>query len=1329
MWNKKIIILFLVLISSKFYSQNYKFSHYTLEDGLSQETINTILKDSRGFLWLGTQDGLNRFDGDRFEVFKYEEQKNSISGNHITKLLEDDYKNIWIGTGNNGFCIYNPKNKSFKSIYIQNIDISDACTGLVKDSNGTIYISFFNQTLIRVNKYNNDKIDISEITYFHETSLTITCLKIINDTLFIGTKEGKIFYSNLKHKNLEFIELIQNNHWGRINTIENDSNGQLLIGSEFGVWKLDPEKNSAIKLTINGHDFFSKIVITDIVIKQKNLWIATDNGLYKLNNYHKDTTQFDTYALYKGDNNFSNTISSNNVHCLYLDNDFLWIGSNKLDLLEFIPPVFKTIESINKSCLKKPFVNNHVFSIYKEQNRIWVGTRAGLKLVHNDQTHVFRKTKKPNSLAYNVIRGIQKDSKNNLWIATTKGISILNLDDFSFNQPNFISTYHNAKDPQSLSENNTRSIFIDHKQNVWITTFGGGLNLFTGNLRKGKFNFLHFKNKPKFDNSLSSNMVLTMIQDHRQHYWIATKNGLNQLFFEDNDFKKPIFKRYRHAPQDSTSLSNNSVLSVFEDSDNILWVGTQNGLNRFDRSTATFKTYNKKDGLLNPVVYNILEDNNKNLWISSNLGLFCFNKTTETFQNYTTKDGLQSTEFNLGAAFNDSISGTLYFGGINDLNFFNPSTVSKLDKEGKLVFTELRIKNDVQSPSKQEVSVLEKNIIQTKKIQLKHSQFPFYLSFSNIDLRRFKNNTYMYKLEPMDDSWNDLSSHQEVQFLNLSPGQYKLKVQGKTRNKTWNKAPLELHIEILPPWWKTNLMLIIYSLLIILTLLGTHRFLLQRKLSIQEARKLKELDEQKNKLYTNITHEFRTPITVILGICNILKESFNNQKYNASTSHFKMIERNGKSMLRLVNQMLDLTKIQEGKLKLCLQYGNVVDFFRYIVSSYTSYAKLQGRLLTFYTECDTILMDFDQHKIQQILSNLITNAIKFSAPNSGIIVHLNKKDSNLIIKVKDSGKGICKEELPLIFNRFYRIDPSQKKQQEGTGIGLTLTKELVILMGGTITATSILNKGSVFSIHLPITNISKNVKEPLQQEESKEVILPCDSLPPNNHTTYEDKPLILIIEDNIDVVTLLSLSLESKYNIVSALNGIKGEEKAIQLIPDIIICDVMMPGKDGYEVCEALPHAYFWRAVDINAPVETTFRWLCQLKVAPYSYDWIDNLGRTSPRALTPGLERLEVNQKVMFIFRLVEFQVNDHLTMVVRSRSAGKLFSGVAVTYRVVPVDGNKSRLVVKLTTRLRWGALGKVYTFLFGWGDLIMMRKQLLTLKNLASRAQAGALQPAPA
>ncbi|WP_392388857.1 triple tyrosine motif-containing protein [Flavobacterium piscinae] len=313
------------------------------------------------------------------------------------------------------------------------------------------------------------------------------------------------------------------------------------------------------------------------------------------------------------------------------------------------------------------------------------------------------------------------------------------------------------------------------------------------------------------------------------------------------------------------------MLSTFIDKNQTLWVATQDGLHQYIHKNNSFKRFGKKEGLTNTFVYDILEDNANNLWLSTNQGLFKFNKKTELFTNYNTKDGIQSSEFNLGPKFKDSKTNTLYFGGINGFNFFNPNDVNQLDIEGKLIFTSLKIKGEEISPSVFP-DIISQNITKASIITLKHNQFPCYISFSELDFRETKNNQFVYKLLPKNDTWNELNDTKEIQLLDLSKGNYTLLVQGKTRNKLWEKSPLEIQLRILPPWYKSNLAYIIYGLIAMGLLFLFYKIQIQRKLQFQEANRLRELNAVRNKLYTNITHEFRTPITVILGMAQVVKE-------------------------------------------------------------------------------------------------------------------------------------------------------------------------------------------------------------------------------------------------------------------------------------------------------------------------------------------------------------------------------------------------------------------------------------------------------------------------
>jgi signal transduction histidine kinase/DNA-binding response OmpR family regulator len=472
--------------------------------------------------------------------------------------------------------------------------------------------------------------------------------------------------------------------------------------------------------------------------------------------------------------------------------------------------------------------------------------------------------------------------------------------------------------------------------------------------------------------------------------------------------------------------------------------------------------------------------------------------------------------------------------------------------------------------------VLKKSLIKTDKLEFRHNQFPFYLEFSSIDFRLDKNVEFAYKLNPSDSDWN-LLKDPEIQFLNLPPGNYTLQVNGFSRGKEWEQKPLEINLDILPPWWATWWAYILYTLIAIAFADRFYRFQLSRKLALAESVRLTDLDQLKSNLYTNITHEFRTPLTVILGMSNTLKSNIEDKELENAEKTIEMIERNGNNLLRLVNELLDLAKLENEKMDLNFVKGDIIPFIKYLSESFHSMTDESHIKLTVYAEIDTLIVDYDVDKLSAIIYNLISNAIKFSNKSEGkIIVHINhiieKEKEKLILKIKDNGIGIAKENLQNIFNRFYQVNASESRSSEGTGIGLALTKELVSLMGGNIEVKSELHKGSEFIVELPITRNALVTKdqnfvakpEPLISTAKNNIEI-VETIDPNS-----ELPLCLIIEDNHDVAHYLETCLKDKYQTIHALNGIKGIEIALEKVPDIIICDVMMPGKDGYEVCKTL---------------------------------------------------------------------------------------------------------------------------------------------------------------
>lgn len=1125
-------------------AQEFTFYHYGLEEGLSQETIRVILKDSNGFLWLGTQDGLNRFDGNSFKVFKNNIKNTlSISGNYINALVENTDQSIWIGTGNKGVCYYNPLTDTFNQTNFN----TGNCSSLIKDDTKSIYATFLDGRIVVFKKDKNNCYSHNEVL---EINSSLTSSAFFNSSLYVGDNRGHIYVvknSKIEESNIKLPDCV-------VKTIVCLSN-EIWIGTSIGlyVYNISTKITSPLDIEQFNSQATEKLTIESLKIKDNKFYVGTDNGLYILSDYNNTNNSFKTATIYYGDKNTSNSITSNRVYDVLVDNNLLWIGTNNLDVASLKPPVFKTINTNSKLKLQ----NNHVFSILKHKDYCFIGTRNGLHCI-DKQGNVTNLTKDNTNqaLAFSVIRGITIDADNNLWLATTKGVSIINLTNFNPKSPNITSLYHDKDDKNSLSSNKTRSIYKDHKNNIWITTYGGGLNLFTGNLNTKNYSFKAYR-AGTLKNSISSDFIFNISQDNRNNYWITSENGLNKLQFKNNNYNQPKFTVFKSDNTNPNALQNNTTLHTLHDRDNILWVATQNGLHKFDNTTQTFKNYNEDYGLTNNYIYSLLEDNSGFIWLSTNDGLFKFDKVNETFFHYTTKDGLQSSEFNLGAHFFDSKNNLMYFGGINGYNVFNPENTTKIDVEGSLALTSLKVKDKEVNPITYP-KVTNTGLKNLEQITLKHSDFPCYIQFSDLDLRPTKNNQFVYSLN--NTQWNSLKNNREIQLLHLPQGKHTLQIQGQSRNTLWSKPPLQLTIKVIPPWYKSNLAYVLYFALSLATAFIFYRLSLQRQLAGQEAKQLKELDNLKSQFITNITHEFRTPLTVILGYANNLKSSITNTEHkNAVTS----IEHNSNDLLHLVNEMLDLAKLEQGKLKLNPVNTDLVEFLNYMVNSYSSFAEANNISLNLNTELKELYLDFDTEKMRQIISNLISNAIKFSKDTGTVLLDLKTENSKAIIQVADQGIGIPKADLPHVFDRFYRS--SNKNQQPGSGIGLALTKELVALMKGEINVTSIVNFGSTFTIKLPITTNAVKYSETFLNEVKTTSISQLESV-----TISEALNTILIVEDNTEIIKYIKSCLLDTYNLHFAKNGEKGLELAQNIIPDIIITDVMMPIMDGFVMTEKL---------------------------------------------------------------------------------------------------------------------------------------------------------------
>ena len=1151
--NYFLFLLVIVLNTPILFAQDLNFYHYGLEDGLSQETIRCVLKDTNGFLWLGTQDGLNRFDGTSFKVYKnHNKDSLTISGNFINTLIEDNDGNIWVGTNDNGISIYDAKLNIFKTSSIQ----KGNCTSLSKMSNGTIISTILNKGIVLFEKA-KESYSIREISEINGEKLQFNTTFVENDILYVSTQDGRLFISkNILKKNIKFEEILLNKSFRSINTLFVYKDN-IWLGTTNGLFVYTSQK--LVKIPLNSNiEPDEKLNIASIDIKDNMFYIGTFDGLFIAEKFNKSLFQFEHINTYKGEQDHTNSITSNRVYDTFTDGNLLWIGTNNLDVVTLTEPVFKNVNTTSSIALNNAFI----LSFAKNDDYLFVGTRKGINCINSIGKATYITKENTNQvLAFNVIRAMAIDQNNYLWIGTIKGISVMDLNNFNPNSPKIISFFHNINEPQSISSDAIRGIHIDHLGTIWIMTYGGGVNRFTGDIKTGSFTFKHYKTDDSI-NSISSDFTYNMSQDNDLNYWITSEDGLNKLQFEDSKYQNPKFTNYYHDKNNSSSLSSNTALHTWHDEDGVLWVATQDGFNKFNAQNNTFARYGNEQGLTNTFVYSITEDLNANLWLTTNGGIFRFNKVSEQFTNFNQSDGVQSSEFNLGAHFYDKTNNEIYVGGINGFNIFNPNKVSQLDIPGDLTFTSLRIKDKEVNPIENEAIITE-SITQTKEIVLRHNDFPCYINFSDLDLRPNKNNQFIYALN--NNEWNELRDSREIQLLSLPKGSHVLQIQGKSRDIVWDKEPLKLNIKVIPPWYQSNLAYLIYLLTFLGIVYAFYSIRLQRQIAGQESKRLKELDNLKSRFITNITHEFRTPLTIMLGYIGNLKERFSS-KDDVSTS-LVTIEHNSNNLLNLVNQMLDLAKLEKGQLNLNLIQNDIVVFSSHIVNSFLSIASDKRINLNFSSNQVEILMDYDAEKMRQILTNLISNALKFSPEDSALFIKVDKVKNSLNLEVRDEGYGISENELPFIFDRFFQAENNEYKISQGTGIGLALTKELVELLNGSIDVKSELGTGTTFTITLPITN-NADVNKPILSESQLTLGTVVPHL--NEEFADDDSNTVLIVEDNVDMARYIASCLLPDYKVSFAKNGKEGLELAETKIPDIVITDVMMPIMDGFEFTHKL---------------------------------------------------------------------------------------------------------------------------------------------------------------
>lgn len=1152
----------------------------SIQQGLSQGMIYDILQDREGFLWFATKDGLNRFDGYSLKVFTNEAyDPHSLSGNSILKLFEDHQGRIWVVTDNEGLNVYDKKTGRFQRVQHDPKDpgslSSNQIRCIAEDATGNILAAADGADL-NIIWLSDDSFEKNSAPKIRRIGLS----KDLNLTGMAKDSKGRVWMGGnnrcIYHFDAQTFHLRK--------AVEGYSFEVAYANSDGTLWASDQNHSPFHWDGKRAAPLFEELsqVLDLQVAPDGKLWLIKGSSLYGL-----DLQEWKPGKPLKWSTApfFAQMKAPLNALVNAQKEDQF---QAKLLALDLSAPL--TSLAIDRSGMV--LAGTHDYGVYKfnpcqQKFRHYAEGISIRRIIPAPDGSIYLDSYRKlwyhlqgSSLKTNGLGAISSQTSNFLisrsaehWAMTNKGLLRFRPGSTPTHIPIPAATFGER---QPMLE--------DHHGNIWLAGLKGALaRIDPLNNQLNLYNFADPAN-PMQHHSLS----IALYESGDGIIWIGTMEG-----FVKADFSKgePHFRWYRNMPNQPNSLSYNYVTGFLDDPiapQRYLWICTRVGLNRLDKKTGDFLHLSTADGLPNNVIYGLLADERGNLWGSTNRGIFCLSQVPSTnnqskdprytIRNFNVTDGLQNPEFNTGALAKLP-NGELAFGGVNGLNVFDPKVMLGRDYQPRIFLTNLAVNNRPITVG-DDTGILHRSIETTKRITLNHLQDILSLEYAALDYTGSMFNRYRYQLIGADRDWIEAGTRRSATYLHLPPGNYTFRVQGSNSRGIWSPHVATLNIKILPPWWRSSWAYLAYMLLVAAAGGALFQFYLNREklrnqlaYETREASRIKELDTAKTRLYTNITHEFRTPLTVIMGMAQqTLEKPSENLAFNQ-----EMILRNGQQLLQLVNEMLDLSRLESGKMALRLIQGDVIAFLRYMLESFHSLAESQQKQLHFLSTLQELDCAYDPEKLRQIVSNLLSNALKFTPESGNIYLSIDRsfqaEKPFLQITVKDTGIGIPEAQLPHIFDRFYQVDDSTTRPGEGAGIGLALTKELVNLLEGEIRVSSPAigsTKGSEFTVLLPLQMAAETIVE--SQPSAEEKPLPVQVNPPLTTPIQIEKEaghLILLVEDNPDVAAYLNSCLP-EYRLEFAVDGQEGLDKATELIPDLIISDVMMPRMDGFTLCQHL---------------------------------------------------------------------------------------------------------------------------------------------------------------
>lgn len=1242
---------------------NFSFTHYTSDVGLSQNTITAMLKDRKGYLWLGTREGLNKFDGYNFTVLNsYNNNLSSLSSNRIRTIKEDQWGYIWIKTYDDILYRLNVDTEELMRIPDEKGGyISHKIKELYFLPSGTIWLSTFEQGCYSI-KANANK-DMLTVDHFHEGNQKL----IGNDVNLVLEDKDKNIWILTDTGITQITESGESKHHYPSSSFfaGEETNKILLFASEGSVLKYDKRTKSFEEILLSKN---KKTPVSDIkALSAHKFVVATDGeGFYVLNSINNELRHFskehyssiptnqikNIYVDRAGEvwlqiydkgvihfvpqtqkvecllTNLSEGQVTNPNYFIFEDeNDILWVqpyyGSfSWYDRAKGVLSPFRSLRSNEFNSLfdyglnhiladpagvfwlssnrgngfykctflpdyfshylfEEQFIysiSNEIRSIFEDrEQRLWIACKDG-------KVHLFDKEKKKlgvleksgkigdgeplNALVYNIFQ----DSKGAIWLATKRnGIYRLQVDGKnSFTIENFV---HKPSDPYSPGNDDFYSITEDKKGRIWAGSYGAGLHLVTE--EKGRVRFMHSKNELSDYPIENCYRIRQVYPDSKGNIWVATTEGI--VVFKD-EFEIPSEISFTHLQSEENKnnlLDAIDISCVYEDTEGKLWFGSLgNGLSGFKSpmkwdqdDKIEFKTFNYLNGMPNNIIYTILEDDKGYLWLTSENSIVKFNKRTAEIESFGKGDEIESVEFSEASAA-ALHSGELCVGTKSGFYVFTPEKVKINPQNAPIVFNRLQLFNqDVKIGDKH--SPLKRHIDRTEKLVLNHKQNVFTIEYATLDMRAPQNIQYAYLLRGFDADWNYVKNKRFATYTSLPPGNYTFLVRSTDGEGVWASNEKSMEIEILPSFWQSAWAKLLYVVLLIIVFIVA----LYIVLTIYKLKSNVQLEQQitdlKLRFFTDISHELRTPLTLIsLPVDDMLKEEDLKPEMKEQLT---MVRHNLDRVTRLINQILDFRKVQNNKMRLKVEETDFGAFISSCCEGFHTIATEKNIVFQVVNEAEGIMVWIDRDRFDSIVSNLLSNAFKFTPSGKRITVRVSEEQGMAVLAVIDEGVGIAQDKINFIFDRFFSSPTIKNITQKSTGIGLDLVKKLVELHYGFINVESELNKGSTFEIRFPMG--IDHFKEEEVDVIISDLATPEVHAAPVSATTEEEVdhknlPLILIVEDNDDLRAFLAKDLQKKYQVEVAENGLIGWQKAQSLVPDFIVTDLLMPKLNGLELTE-----------------------------------------------------------------------------------------------------------------------------------------------------------------